>query len=58
MARAWVILVASLFQFYIFYNAVPHMSLAPAILASFIQWSFKTMCAGFLIACVRFGWDK
>lgn len=54
MVKALCILAASATQFGIAWSVMSQWTDPSPLL----EISFTTMCAGFLIACVRFGWDK
>ncbi len=54
MVKALCILVASVIQFGMAWSVMIEWDNPCPLL----EISFTTMCAGFLIACVRFGWDK
>ena len=53
MVKALCILAASVAQFGIAWSVMRQWTDA-----TLLEYSFITMCAGFIVACVRFGWDK
>ena len=53
MVKALCILIASVIQFGIAWSIMSQWEGT-----TLLEYSFITMCAGFIVACVKFGWNK